>query len=770
MGLVSALLLTALLAPFAAPLRAEDGGRGSNRLGQAASPYLRLHADNPVDWYPWGPEALERARREDRPIFLSVGYSTCHWCHVMEREVFSDPAIAALMNRFFVNIKVDREERPDLDRTYMTATQVMTGQGGWPNSVFLTPELEPFFAGTYFPPVEIDGRPGFPQILRALHQAWGERPAEVRRSAARIAAVVRRLEAPAPNALEPGVALVGRALDAVKARYDAENGGFGAAPKFPPAMRLDFLLDAWGNEADEAALDMALHTLEALAGGGIRDHLGGGFHRYTVDAAWRLPHFEKMLYNQALLARVLLKAHRLSGDPRWRDLALETLRFATRHMTTPDGAFVAAWGAESEGEEGRYYLWTETQIEETLGDDAAFFLGAYRLEPLPGADGGVVHRPAYARAVNDRLERLRRQLLQRRERRPRPFVDDKVLAAWNGLMISALAQAGTVDPGGGHLAAAGRAASFVLDRMRREDGRLRRAFRDGRASGTAYLEDYVYTVEGLLRLYEAGGEPRWLKAAAELADTMTRRLWDAEHGGFFFAEAAADALVRGKNARDTALPAPNAVAARSLLDLARWTGRPDYRERAVAIMTAFGGAMNADPAGHISLVSVAARHLGAYPAGAVGPAADLVRVRAGLAPGAARGDTFAAGDTVSVELALDIADGWHINPNPAGDEWLLPTVVGLDADFALEAVQTAYPPGRLLNLNGSAKTVYDRRLRLATRFRLGPAVPPGRGTLRLDLHYQACDATRCLPPARWRGRVTLQVAAPDSARPDRAGP
>jgi uncharacterized protein len=749
--------------------RADGSWKYTNRLAKSNSPYLLLHAHNPVEWYPWGPEALERARLEDKPIFLSVGYSTCHWCHVMERQVFSNPQIAALMNQFFINIKVDREERPDLDRIYMTATQVMTGQGGWPNSVFLTPELEPFFAGTYFPPEESYGRPGFPRVLTTLHDAWLEHPQEVRQTAARIAATIRKLEdTPQDTLIAPDAVTARRALDALKARYDAVNGGFGDAPKFPPAMRLEYLLDTWEADADEQALDMALHTLESMATGGLHDHVGGGFHRYTVDAAWRLPHFEKMLYNQAQLARLSLKAHRLTGDPQWRQLARSVLDFTVKNMGAPEGGFFTAFGAESEGVEGKYYLWTTEELEKILGEGAELFQEVYALEAIPQGEGGVLYQAhSLSTAAADlgleeeildrKLSAMRHLLLQTRRQRPRPRVDDKVLTAWNGMMIAALAEAGALAHGTGYLKRAERAADFVLGHLRHPDGGLYRSYRGGQATGSAYLEDYAYLSDGLLRLYEISGNQRWLAAGRQVVDTMLQRLWDDDDGGFYFADPAKDILVRSKNAQDTALPAPNAVAVRCLLDLARWTGEIDYRHKAQEVLTAFGGPMNANPAGYISMLAVVARHnrVGGTVGGATGPAADLVHGHASLA-----NSSISPGQRAEILATFDIAAGWHLNANPSSNEWLLPTVLELDSDIPLDDIKVDYPVGRSTVLDGSNEqvTIYDRRLKLNTDVRIDPDAAPGPGILRLSLRYQACDATRCLPPALWHQELSFEIA------------
>ncbi len=493
----------------------------ANRLAAESSPYLLLHAHNPVDWYPWGEEAFETARTEDRPIFLSVGYSTCYWCHVMERESFSDPEVARAMNESFVNIKVDREERPDIDEIYMTATQLMTRAGGWPNSVFLTPELKPFFAGTYFPPRDGLGRPAFSQVLQALRQAWLLQRADlIQRAEALADAMKLNLSGSSePAAVLPDPNLADSLQSDLAGRFDGDRGGFGPAPRFPSPSNLDFLHD---RASDEQARRMLVVTLDHMARGGIMDQLAGGFHRYSTDADWLVPHFEKMLYDNAALARLYAETAPLAPSKGFDRVARFTLDFVLREMTSAEGGFLSAIDAETDGHEGAYYTWTEADLEEALpSPDGDLFRAVYGLHGPPTfeADRYVVHLPeplgdAAGKAgleedeLRRQLEPGRKALLAARDRRERPLTDDKVLTDWNGLMIGAMARVGELLGESRYVEAARRAAEFVLARLRDDTGTLLHSFREGRARVPAFLDDYAFFIEGLLRLRAATGADR----------------------------------------------------------------------------------------------------------------------------------------------------------------------------------------------------------------------------------------------------------------------
>lgn len=740
-------------------LKTADGSwKYSNHLVGETSPYLLLHAHNPVKWYPWGEEALARAQAEDKPIFLSVGYSTCYWCHVMERRVFSDPAIAAQMNASFINIKVDREERPDIDRIYMLATQLTTRHGGWPNSVFLTPDQEPFFAGTYFPPKPLPGRPSFPQVLDFAHRRWQDQRAQVLQIAARLTAAIRDLESgPETAAAPPDSLLLAQVLAAVQTRYDAINGGFGGAPKFPPSLRLDLLMATPERFADPQIQRIVLHSLEQLAAGGIYDQIGGGFHRYATDAEWRVPHFEKMLYNQAHLARLYLRAYELTGDARWRWVAEDIFRFVAREMTGPDGAFYSALDAETEAEEGKYYLWTARDLDRVLGREAASFWNVYGLAPMPEGEGGVLYAKPPLNELGERLTLGRQRVLAARAERPYPLLDDKVLAAWNGMMIEAYARGFAVLGDPRYRRAAERAANFALENLRRADGGLWRVHRLGTSRQVAYLDDYAFLAHGLTALHRATGEGRWLQAARELSAEMVARFWDQAAGGFFFTEADNALIVRSKFAQDSALPSGNAVAAHALLDLAELTGQASYRRRVAQILAAFGGAMRAQPTASVHLAVAAERHLQtALPAAAWAdtPADSLVSMRVELSV-----QRPVAGEEFAAAVHLAIRPGWHINANPASGDLLIPTSLTLNADWPLDFARVRYPTGhsRAFPALGETLAVYEEQVALGADLSLPPAAAGTAGYVRFLVQYQACDETRCLPPAELSQRVRVAV-------------
>jgi uncharacterized protein len=546
----------------------------SNALARETSPYLLQHKDNPVDWLPWGDEALRRAHDLDRPLLVSIGYSSCHWCHVMERESFEDSETAALMNERFVCVKVDREERPDVDALYMEAVQAMTGQGGWPLNVFLTPEQAPFYGGTYFPPAPRYGMPSWRQVLGAVAEAWDTQRDEIRAQGQKVAPrlgggalLTASVEPLQDAALDEAVATLRRS-------YDSVHGGFGGAPKFPQAPVLEFLL-AHGEPP------MALQTLRSMAGGGIFDQVGGGFSRYSVDAQWRVPHFEKMLYDNALLARAYLHGFQASGDEILRRTCEETLDWALREMRAPEGGFYSALDADSEGVEGKYYVWTLDELRATLGDDADAAIAWFGATGNGNFEGANILESRGPEPPAEQRERIRATLLAAREQRVRPGLDDKRLAAWNALMIAALADAGAVLQREEYLDAAREAAAFVLDRMRGPDGRLLRTFNAGVARLDAYLEDHAFLLEALLVLYEATFEERWFSAARDLADTIVARFADTDRGGFFSTADDHEKLIaRRKDLEDSPIPAGGSSAALGLLRLAAFTGEQRYEDAA----------------------------------------------------------------------------------------------------------------------------------------------------------------------------------------------
>ena len=562
----------------------------TNALAGESSPYLRQHASNPVDWLPWGPDALARARELDRPLLVSIGYSSCHWCHVMERESFEDPRTAELMNECFVCVKVDREERPDVDALYMEAVQGMTGHGGWPLNVFLTPEGLPFYGGTYFPPDARGGMPAWTQVLQAIGESWSEHREEILAGGEHLR---ERLSGAARLQASPQPIHEGELRDAVanlRRSFDRLHGGFGGAPKFPQASVIEFLLLRGERE-------MALRTLQAMACGGIHDHVGGGFARYSVDATWTIPHFEKMLYDNALLARAYLHGWQLSQDERLLEVCMDTLQWALREMRGPEGGFYSALDADSEGAEGRFYVWTLAQLREALGEDAdtaIAWLGATEQgnfadphEQRPGLNVLREPWPDPERSRPDRAtrERIGARLLQVRSARTRPGLDDKRLAAWNALMICALAEAGAACGQDSLLAAARECADFVLDEMHGERGRLLRTYSEGEAKIAAYLEDYAFLLEAMIALFEATCEERWLQHAGALGEQLIARFADPERGGFFFTASDSEQLIaRRKDLEDTPIPSGSSSAAVGLLRLSQLTGEQRFEHHALSVL------------------------------------------------------------------------------------------------------------------------------------------------------------------------------------------
>ncbi len=577
----------------------------SNRLARETSPYLLQHRENPVDWYPWGPEALARAVEEDRPILLSVGYSACHWCHVMERESFEDLDTAAYMNEHFVAIKVDREERPDVDAIYMEAVQAMTGQGGWPMTVFLDPEGVPFYGGTYFPPDESRGMPSFRMVMEAVVVAFEGQREEIRERAAgtrarlgSIGLVEPSPESPAESQLEEAVALL-------RGAADMTHGGFGGAPKFPPASALELLLARGEHELVET-------TLDAMLAGGIYDQVGGGFARYSVDAVWLVPHFEKMLYDNALLARAYLHGWQALGHERYRRACEQTLDWMLREMRGPEGGFYSALDADSEGEEGRFYVWTPEQIRAVLGDGAEAVIEFYGISESGNFEGAnILHLAGRVDAPEPPgLTGARQALYEARAKRVWPGLDNKRLTSWNALAIGALAEAGAVLGREDYLAAAGECADFVLGSLRDGDGHLLRTYKDGDARLNAYLEDHAFLLEALLTLYESSFERRWFEGARALADTTIARFGDPKRGGFFSTSADHEQLIaRRKEVGDHPIPSGNSSAAMGLLRLAALTGEREYERQAEGVFALFAKTATQHPEAFAHLLRALDFHL-----------------------------------------------------------------------------------------------------------------------------------------------------------------
>ena len=564
-----------------------------NRLSQETSPYLLQHSDNPVDWYPWGDEALSRARDEDRPILLSIGYSACHWCHVMERESFENEEIASLMNENFVNIKVDREERPDLDAVYMEAVQMLTGSGGWPMTVFLTPEGRPYYGGTYFPPEDRQGMPGFPRLLAAASQAYRTNKGEIERVTRQLADQMGR-SGQMPRGVNPlTTEVMHTAYSQLATQFDHLNGGFGNAPKFPQPMTPEFMLRYHQHGFNLRALEMVQLTLQKMAYGGIYDQVGGGFHRYSTDAYWLVPHFEKMLYDNALLARLYLHAWQITSNPLYRRITEETLDYVLREMTDTAGGFYSAQDADSEGVEGKFFVWTPDELRAALGPDAELVMGYYGVTDRGNFEGANIlnvpkHPEDYAdeRGVSEgelseAVQRARATLLEIREQRIHPLLDDKVLTGWNGLMLRSFAEAGAALNRADYLDAARSNAAFLLDSMRDENGRILRTWRNGQAKLLGYLEDYACLADGLLALHEATLESRWLREANVVAEGIIELFWDDAVGGFYDTGSDHESLmIRPRDVFDNAQPCGGSVATDVLLRLAIITGNDDFATKA----------------------------------------------------------------------------------------------------------------------------------------------------------------------------------------------
>ncbi len=752
-----------------------DGHRRLNRLSGETSPYLLQHQHNPVDWYPWGPEAFERARREDKAIFLSVGYSTCYWCHVMERQCFEIEGVAAVMNEKFVNIKVDREERPDVDQLYMTAVQLLTRHGGWPMSVWLTPDLKPFYGGTYFPPTDQHGRPGFVSILHGLDDAYRNRRADVAQTADQIFNVLRRVAEPgAPDRpVRIDDAFIDDLIERSTSDYDPTHGGFGGAPKFPRETLLELILVYLRDVPDDPAASspkskfhrMIFHTLDALAAGGIRDHLGGGFHRYSTDAEWLVPHFEIMLYDNAMLAWCYVEAYRQTGEPRYAAVARGVFDFVLREMTSPAGAFYTALDAEVDGQEGLNYLWTAEEIESRLGDDdARLFNSVYGVDRGPNfadphhgsgiPENNILYLPepleSVAKALGTsvdqlekRIEPMRQKLKAARNMRKQPLLDTKVLTSWNALMIRALAYGGQNLSESRYVDAAAKALGFLLEHHQTAAGGLYRTSRDGRKQYDGFLDDYASLIHAMLALKDAGAKGDWQALSSRLADAMSERFGDPAGGFYFTDERSTDLIVRQKTATDSPLPSGNAVATMALLSL----GQADA---ARATIVAFAQQLQHNGEGMSSMVQAAMLYLRQtgepftvpakaersptkverpQPPGEV--AKDVVRLRAEWA------------GATELHAKLSIAEGFHLNahgPGAGGDVPLVPTGLSVRGRAIVEAIE--YPPGeeRRLAIVETPVRVYDGDVTIVIRFKDPPA-----SKVHVSVTYQACDESACLP-------------------------
>ncbi|KJS17277.1 MAG: thioredoxin [Peptococcaceae bacterium BRH_c4b] len=582
----------------------------ANRLANEKSPYLLQHKNNPVDWYPWGNEAFEKAKREDKPIFLSVGYSTCHWCHVMERESFEDEEVAALLNKYFVAIKVDREERPDIDHIYMTVCQAMTGSGGWPLTVIMAPDKKPFFAGTYFPKHSHYGRPGLMDVLEQIQEKWNSDKSEIINTGERISEAIKP-QFHADSSGKLGEDTFKKARLTLGKNFDPEYGGFGSAPKFPTPHNMAFLLRYWKKTGDQEALAMVEKTLQSMHDGGLYDHLGYGFARYSVDRQWLVPHFEKMLYDNALLAMVYLEAYQITGRELYAGVAQEIFAYVMRDMTSTEGGFYSAEDADSEGVEGKFYVWRPEEIKQVLGEETGdLFCRWYDVTKKGNFEEHSILNRIYANTRDfdpgmgpeeweKKLAEASQKLFAVREKRIHPHKDDKILTSWNGLMIAAMARGYAVLQDQIYLNASIQAAEFILSRLRNENGRLLARYRDGEPAYLAYIDDYAFLIWAMIELYQADRRPVWLTHALELQEDQNRLFWDAENGGYFFyGSDGEELLARPKEVYDGATPSGNSVAALNLLRLSRITGRNDFASMAETMFESFSGNINGYPAGH----------------------------------------------------------------------------------------------------------------------------------------------------------------------------
>lgn len=743
----------------------------SNKLIHSSSPYLRQHAHNPVFWYPWGREAIEQARAEQKPILLSIGYSTCYWCHVMEREVFENLSIASLMNRSFINIKVDREEHPHLDEIYMVARQLMTHEGGWPNNVFLTPDLKPFYAGGTFGPDDAYGKPSFPRLLEWLTYLWTTQREETRSTAHDIL-----------NAMRPHL-LFNKQEDAnakpapaqmyamLRQYYDGRAGGFFQAPKFPHESYLQFLLGLYEYGDQQDALDMATHSLGKMAAGGIYDHVGCGFHRYAVDKEWYVPHFEKMLYNQAQLARVYTDAARLTGNAYFADIARSVLDFVSGPLTSGTGVFYSGIDAETDGVEGAYYAWSAQELESMLSpEEVQFFTRFYALADIPAFPGHkhvegqalIARKPLDVAAQEHRVPyvqlaamtaQIMNKLLVRRNLRQPPRLDDKIIVAWNGLMIDAFAHAGKVFGHASYIERAAKAAGVLLEHAIDRDGKLRRIYAHGRAQMEATLEDHAYLIKGLLTLGRVTSDTQWMDAAVSLISRVEEGFGDKQAPGYFFTEESEFTLIRTKNGDDSAMPNANAVMLHNFIDAFEIAGEAKYLSQAKSLADYFLQG-NAKIMIEFATLSHAALRLEAIAQGKAqkipvelnGSIAnsqvieeESLRVTARLSPGTAK-----PGDICDLLLDVHIKEGWRIQANIVNQPDLVPTQLDVQGDGVELLSVSSPPPSQKTQPEGAPLLVFEGFIPIVARLRLSPA-QGARPAVRAMLRFQPCFGTSCYP-------------------------
>lgn len=802
----------------------------TNRLAKETSPYLLLHKHNPVDWYPWGPDAFEKAKKENKIIFLSIGYSSCYWCHVMERLVFENPKIAEYMNKNFVNIKVDREERPDIDDIYMTSLSVYfhligaPGNGGWPLSMFLTPDREPFAGGTYFPPTDEGGRMSFPRVLQRVHELWSKDKNQVSQSATIIAREVARLQkeeaAAEPIPIESNLLSAG--VRSVNASYDPEFGGIGFSkvspnsPKFPTSSKLVLLqYDVQSSEKNSTSAESAkvlYHTLTAMANGGIYDHLGGGFHRYSTDRYWHVPHFEKMLYDNGQLASLYANAFAQTGNVQYKKVAEGIIDFVLRELTDSKGGFYSALDAETDGIEGEHYAWSQEELKTILGDDYSLFAEFYGLnEPARFEHGYVLHRVVKLEelaaekkmtpvALETKLTAMRQKLHGVRNQRKPLLKDDKILTSWNGLMIEGMATAGRVLKRPDYTEAAEKAAQFILDHMRNQEGHLFRSYRAGQARLNAYLDDYAFLTQGLLALHQTTGKQHWLDQARQVTDLQIELFWDQKSHGFYFTAHDHEKLIaRTKNAYDSAIPSGNSVSTRNLIRLSVLTQESKYREYATQTLQLFGRIIKRYPERCAQLVqavgeslespvdgkrSALSNHTGPFmlvqnsqteteeQLAAVNPGVELL-LAAGLGQAKQKKklvtakaylsvDKLPAGKKCQVAILLNIEKGWHINQNPASPDFLVPTTFTIKSNQKLKLSQVKYPAGHAFEVAGFDEPlqVYEKQVVIRGVLEI-PADAAGKEEqLELNVKYQACNDKTCIRPTTVSLKGTFRIAKP----------
>ena len=791
----------------------------ANRLARETSPYLLMHAHNPVDWYAWGPEAFEKARKEGKLIFLSVGYSSCYWCHVMERKVFMNETIAKTMNDNFVCIKVDREERPDVDDIYMTALQVYyqaigaQSGGGWPLSMFITADGKPVAGGTYFPPEDSDKSMGFPSILGRLNDLWKDKREQLEANADILANETRRVMRPklSLKPIEVNDTLVAKSFEAVANSFDPDFGGVDFqskrpdGPKFPTPTKLLFVQEMLKHKPDADTAELLDLTLMQMACGGIRDHLGGGFHRYSVDRKWLVPHFEKMLYDQAQLADVYVNAFVATQKPLYKQVAEEILTFVEREMTSNEGGFYSALDAETNGIEGESYVWEAREIDNILGAAAADFKEAYNVKDLSDFEHGNVLRLSTGEVKaleGPRAERLavsRQKLLTVRDQRQRPLRDEKTLTSWNGLMMGAFARAGALLNQPDFVRTAERGANFVLANLRDAEGRLLRTHTAGKAKLNAYLDDYAFVIDGLLALHDATDDARWFKAAKELQDDQLKMFRDETGGGFFFtSHHHEELLARTKNCYDGVLPAGNSVSARNLIKLAKLTGEQRYLDEARTIVELFASNLEQAPRSLTVLALAASELLAAdKPKGQSDTPRDdrvqqvgandttakageklillaeqqeerpkkdeLVRARAYLST-----DRLPAGGTCRIVVLLDVKEGWHINANPPSPDFLKPTKLSFKSKSGVTLADPIYPKGHGFKMEGEDMDamVYEGEVAIDGTLTVPKSSGGVTDEMEITVNYQACNEKGCQPPKSIKLTGKLAVAKPgESVKP-----